>query len=63
MEDIYVEKIISELDALKKLMVLQLIDKGYSQKQIALTLGVDQATISRMFPKGVLDKKRVTNGN
>lgn len=48
------KSVISELDALKKLMILQLLDKGYSQGQIALTLGVTQATISRMFPKGVL---------
>lgn len=48
------KSVISELDALKKLMILQLLDKGYSQSQIALTLGVGQATISRMFPKGVL---------
>ncbi len=50
------EKVISELDALKKLMILHLLEKGYSQTQIALTLGVGQATISRMFPKGVLGK-------
>lgn len=52
------DKIISELDALKKLMVLQLLDKGYSQNQIALTLGVGQATVSRMFPSGALGKKK-----
>jgi transcriptional regulator len=51
------EQILAELDALKKLTVLQLLDKGFSQTQIALTLGVGQATISRMFPKGALRKK------
>lgn len=51
-----VSKILGELEALKKLQILQLLDKGFSQSQIALTLGVGQATISRMFPKGVLKR-------
>jgi predicted transcriptional regulator len=55
------EKIISELGDLKKLLVLNLLDKGYSQNQIALALGVNQTTISRMFPKGVLNKKRISS--
>lgn len=50
-------KIASELEALKKLQVLQLLSQGFSQTQIALTLGVGQATVSRMFPKGALGKK------
>jgi len=52
------QKIIAELEALKKLTVLQLLEKGFSQNQIALTLGVGQATISRMFPKGALGKAK-----
>ena len=48
------KSVVSELDALKKLMILQLLDKGFSQSQIALTLGVSQPKISKMFPKGVL---------
>ena len=49
-----VQKIVNELEALKKLTILQLLDKGYSQNQIALTLGIGQATVNRMFPSGVL---------
>ena len=49
--------IVGELEALKKLMILDLLGKGYSQTQIALTIGVGQASISWMFPKGVLAKK------
>ncbi|MCH8201628.1 MAG: helix-turn-helix domain-containing protein [Proteobacteria bacterium] len=52
------KKIISELEALKKLTILQLLDRGYTQNQIALTLGVAQQTISKMFPKGVLGKPK-----
>lgn len=51
-------EIVNHLDALKKLMVLNLLEKGFSQNQIALTLGVRQATISRMFPSGVLKKPK-----
>jgi predicted XRE-type DNA-binding protein len=51
------QKIISELEALKKLAILQLLEKGYSQTQIALALGIGQATVSRMFPSGALKKK------
>lgn len=54
MEKADLKSVVSELGALKKLMILQLLDKGYSQSQIALTLGVSQPTISGMFPKGVL---------
>lgn len=49
-------KIAAELEALKKLQILQLLDKGFSQNQIALTLGIGQATVSRMFPKGAIKK-------
>lgn len=59
MENADVERILVELEALKKLKLLELLDKGYSQSQLALTLGVGQATISRMFPKGSLGKKSV----
>lgn len=52
------QNIIGELEALKKLAILQLLEKGFSQNQIALTLGVGQATVSRMFPKGVLGKTK-----
>ena len=47
------DTIIKELEMLRKLKILELIDRGYSQSQIAQTLGVSQPTISRMFPKGI----------
>jgi predicted XRE-type DNA-binding protein len=45
------EQIIKELEMLRKLRIFELIDKGYSQAQIAQVLGVSQPTISRMVPK------------
>jgi hypothetical protein len=58
MEKADADRIFSELEALKKLKLLELLDRGYSQSQLALTLGVGQASTSRMFPKGALGKKR-----
>lgn len=57
------DRLLGEVEALKKLMVLNLLGKGYSQTQIAFTLGVGQATISRMFPKGALIKSKLGKGS
>lgn len=43
--------ILNELQILRKLKMLELFDKGYSQAQLAQVLGVSQSTISRMVPK------------
>jgi predicted transcriptional regulator len=48
--------ILKELEMLRKLKLLEFLDKGYSQGQLAQVLGVSQPTISRMVPK-VLPKK------
>lgn len=45
------EKILKELEMLRKLRMQEFFDKGYSQAQLAEVLGVSQPTISRMFPK------------
>jgi DNA-binding transcriptional regulator LsrR (DeoR family) len=42
-----------ELRDLKMLMILQLLNAGVRQKQIAAALGVSEATISRLLPKGL----------
>ena len=43
--------ILKELEMLRKLKLLEFLDKGYSQGQLAQVLGVSQPTISRMVPK------------
>ena len=45
------EAILRELELLRKLKLLEFLDKGYSQAQLAQVLGVSQPTISRMVPK------------
>ncbi len=54
------EQILKELEMLRKLKLLELSDKGYSQAQLARALGVSQPTISRMLPKKQSRPKRVT---
>ncbi|MCI4644642.1 MAG: helix-turn-helix domain-containing protein [Hyphomonadaceae bacterium] len=40
-------------DALIKLQILQLLHQGVKQTHIAAMLGVSDATLSRMIPKGL----------
>jgi hypothetical protein len=53
--------ILKELEILRKLKLLEFLDKGYSQGQLAKVLGVSQPTISRMVPN-VTSKKARTDG-
>jgi predicted transcriptional regulator len=55
------EQMLKELEMIRKLKILDLFDKGYSQAQLALVLGVSQPTISRMFPKGIGKKQDKAN--
>jgi hypothetical protein len=41
-----------ELRDIKMLLVLQSLTLGCQQKHVAAALGVSDATLSRMFPKG-----------
>lgn len=50
---IEVDPIQQELSEIKRLIVLQLLWEGMPQKAIAQALGVSEATMSRMFPKGM----------
>ena len=53
--------IANDLEAIKKLMIFQLLEKGFSQSQLAQALGVSQPTISRMLPKGGSKRKSEPN--
>jgi predicted transcriptional regulator len=53
MNDNDAKALIDELAAVKKLLILQLLAAGIKQKQIAQMLGVSEATMSRMLPKGL----------
>lgn len=47
------DSLLSEMHALKMLMILQLLRQGVKQSQIAAMLGVSEPTMSRMLPKGI----------
>jgi predicted transcriptional regulator len=51
MNEEQVTEILKELEMLRKMKLLELMEKGYSQAQLAQVLGVSQPTISRMIPK------------
>ena len=45
--------LVTEMEAIKKLLILQSLAMGYQQKHVAAMLGVSDATLSRMLPKGM----------
>ena len=47
------KELLEEMRAVKMLQILQLLGMGMKQKQIALMLGISDATMSRMLPKGL----------
>lgn len=55
------DDLVAEMKALKMLMILQLLRSGVRQGQIATMLGISDATMSRMLPKGIT--KSVTKGS
>jgi DNA-binding transcriptional regulator LsrR (DeoR family) len=46
-------EMVAELKSIKLLLIMQLLRSGVKQSQIAAMLGVSEATMSRMLPKGV----------
>ncbi|WP_407176728.1 hypothetical protein [Bradyrhizobium sp. STM 3562] len=45
-------ELLEEMRAVKSLLILQAMALGCQQKHVAAALGVSDATLSRMFPKG-----------
>jgi predicted transcriptional regulator len=48
MEDI-LRKILSELEMIRKIKMIELAERGHSQAKIGDALGISQATVSRMM--------------
>lgn len=42
-------KILGELEMLRKIKMVELMERGYSQSKIGGILGISQATVSRMM--------------
>lgn len=49
MRDDQVERILAELEMLRKLKMIELLEAGYSQAKLASALGISQPTVSRML--------------
>ena len=45
-------EVLEELRAVKMMLILNALAQGCQQKHVAAALGVSDATLSRMFPKG-----------
>ncbi len=52
MDSIMTESLAKDMHSIKLLLILQALALGCQQKHIAAALGVSDATLSRMFPKG-----------
>jgi hypothetical protein len=52
MDNITTESLAEEMRSVKMLLILQALALGCQQKHVATALGVSDATLSRMFPKG-----------
>lgn len=53
MNDSDAKTLIVEIQSVKKLLMLHLLKLGYKQTHLAAALGVSEATVSRMLPKGL----------
>ncbi len=56
MTDQDAKSLIKEMRDVKMLLILQMLNAGVRQRQIATALGVSEATMSRMLPKGLTGK-------
>ncbi len=51
MDEELLRKISDDLDAIKRLMIFNLLNDGISQAKVAESIGTSQASISRMFKR------------
>jgi DNA-binding transcriptional regulator LsrR (DeoR family) len=61
-------ELLQEIRAVKMMLILNALAQGCQQKHVAAALGVSEATLSRMFPKGfakeiakIADRRSVNN--
>jgi hypothetical protein len=70
MDDAAINSLATELHSVKMLLILQALATGCQQKHVAAALGVSEATLSRMFPKGfakeiskIADRRAIVEAN
>lgn len=62
MNDQDAKALIKEMRDVKMLLILQMLNAGVRQRQLATALGVSEATMSRMLPKGLIPKSGKPSG-
>lgn len=55
------KKILAELEMIRKIKMIELAERGYSQSKIGSALGISQATVSRMMTTAKKEPK-ASNG-
>jgi predicted transcriptional regulator len=60
------KKVLGELEMIRKIKMIELVERGYSQRKLGDALGISQATVSRMMagkrpPKEKADEKPVAD--
>lgn len=48
MEEV-LRKVLAELEMIRKIKMIELTERGYSQRKLGDALGISQATVSRMM--------------
>jgi len=48
-----IQRLLQELEVIKRLLIAGLARDGLTQRQLASVLGVTQPSVSRMFPQGL----------
>jgi predicted transcriptional regulator len=43
------KKLLAELEMIRKIKMIELMEQGYSQSKLGSALGISQATVSRMM--------------
>jgi predicted transcriptional regulator len=56
MEEV-LRKVLAELEMIRKIKIIELIERGYSQRKLGDALGISQATVSRMMAGKKLKEK------
>lgn len=50
-------RILAELEMIRKIKMIELFERGYSQSKIGAALGISQATVSRMMATAKKESK------
>ena len=59
------KKVLAELEMIRKIKMIELMERGFSQSKLGNALGISQATVSRMMagkPKSAKDKATEKSG-